>query len=323
MGGAPLAPVAGLGPPLISAAEAVACSTSACLTDAFASSFFFEVGFFHADPHPGNLFAKPGPAGSGPIVAFVDFGMVGSYTQQMRRFMKEAFLAVLARDARVLANSLAQLGFTGEEANLASIERALSRLLERYAGMTLGEVRELGLASILQEIGQLLYGQSLRIPAQFAFTGRAIGLLMGLAQGLAPEFNFIEVATPYARAFLGLDGRGMEQTAQQLLGQALTAGRALLMLPHAVEQVLSKLEAGELEVTMSGFASRGWGSGRGSGSGKGSGSASALPGFTWPFMFAASLAGGIVLLTDAHQLIAGWFCFALAGLCVMRAWVKN
>ncbi len=282
---------------------------------------FFEVGFFHADPHPGNLFAKAGPAGSGPIVTFVDFGMVGSYTQQMRRFMREAFLAVLERDARALADALVQLGFIGEEVNQASIERTLSRLLERYAGMTLGEVRELGLASILQEIGQFLYGQSLRIPAQFAFTGRAIGLLMGLAQGLAPEFNFIEVATPYARAFLGLDAKDMERTAQQLLGQALTACRALLTLPQAVEQVLSKLEAGELEVTMAGLEPGGRRSVRGSA--RGSGSASVLPGFTWPFMFAASLAGGIVLLTDAHQLGASWFCLALAGLCALRAWVKS
>ena len=137
---------------------------------------------------------------------------------------------------------------------------------------------------------------------------------MGMAQGLAAEFNFIEVATRYARAILGIDAWGMELTAQQLLGLALTAGKALLTLPQAVEQVLSKLEAGELEVTISGFESRGWGSGRGSGSGNGAGSASALLGFTWPFMFAASPAGGIVLLTGAHQPIAGWFCFALAGL---------
>ena len=88
--------------------------------------------------------------------------------------MREAFLAVLARDVRALADALAQLGLLAKEANQASSERALSRPLESYAGMTLGEVRELGLASILQEIGQFLYGQSLRIPAQFAFTGQAI-----------------------------------------------------------------------------------------------------------------------------------------------------
>lgn len=284
---------------------------------------FFTAGFFHADPHPGNLFARPGPLGAGPIVTFVDFGMVGSYTKQMRRFMKEALLAVIAHDGRALANALAQLGFIGEGDDLSSIERSLSRLMERYADLSLGEVRELGLASILQEIGQLLYGQPVRIPAKFAFTGRAVGMLMGLAQGLAPEFNFIEVATPYARAFLGLDAKGMEQRAQQLLGQMLTASGALLTLPQAAEQVLSKLEAGELEVTLASRESRGWASARGRRSGRDKGEASVAPGFTWPFMFAVSLTGGIFLLTGAHQFIASWFCFALAGLCAVRALVKN
>jgi predicted unusual protein kinase regulating ubiquinone biosynthesis (AarF/ABC1/UbiB family) len=293
-----------------------------CIVNAYFYQFF-AAGFFHADPHPGNLFVRPGSPGDEPIVTFVDFGMVGSYTQQMRRLMKEAFLAVLARDARALANALAQLGFIGEGADLASIERSLSRLLERYAGLSLGEVNELGLSTILQEIGQLLYVQPLRIPAQFAFTGRAVGLLMGVAMGLTPEFNFIEVATPYARAFLGLDARGIEQTAQQFLGQALAAGRALLTLPQAVEQVLSKLEAGQLEVTLAGLESRGWGRVRGRRSGRDNSAASAVPGFTWPFMFAASLASGIFLLTYAHESITGWFCLALAAFCTLRTLVKN
>jgi predicted unusual protein kinase regulating ubiquinone biosynthesis (AarF/ABC1/UbiB family) len=284
---------------------------------------FFAAGFFHADPHPGNLFARPGPPGDGPVVTYVDFGMVGSYTQQMRRFMKEAFLAVLARDVRALVNALAQLGFIGEGADLASIEYSMSQLLERYAGLSLSEVRELGLATILQEIGELLYGQALRIPERVAFTGRAIGMLVGLVQGLAPEFNFIEVATPYARAFLGLDALGMEQTAQQLLGQALAAGRALLTLPQTFGQVLSKLEAGQLEVTLAGREPGGWDSIRGRRSASGNGAASAASAFTWPFMFVASLAGGIFLLSGVHQAITGRFCLALAGLCTLRALVKS
>jgi len=58
---------------------------------------FFKAGFFHADPHPGNIFVKKGSTGDGPIVAFVDFGMVGSLTKNMKRFMKDAFLAFIAR----------------------------------------------------------------------------------------------------------------------------------------------------------------------------------------------------------------------------------
>jgi predicted unusual protein kinase regulating ubiquinone biosynthesis (AarF/ABC1/UbiB family) len=283
---------------------------------------FFEMGFFHADPHPANLLVTPGQDGNGPTVTMVDFGMVGSYTQSMRHFMKDAFLAVLARDARSLVLALSELGFVGEGANLAVIERALSRLLERYAGMRLGEVKEVGLASVLHDIGHLLYGQPLRIPAQFALTGRAIGLLMGVATGLDPEFNFIEVATPYARMFLELDTGGIEQMAQQVLSQALDTGRALLRLPQAMERVLAQLEAGEFEVNLD-SESRGQLGRRRRRSGSGVGAALPVRGFTWPFMFAASLAGGIILLTDAHQLAAAWFCFALAALCAVGGWVNS
>src|SRR3989449_3508822 len=101
---------------------------------------FFEAGFFHADPHPGNMFVKQGSTGEGPIVTFVDFGMVGSVTKHMKRVMKDAFLAFITRDSRSLVNALSQLGFIEEGANLAPIERAMSLMIERYHGMTLGEV---------------------------------------------------------------------------------------------------------------------------------------------------------------------------------------
>jgi predicted unusual protein kinase regulating ubiquinone biosynthesis (AarF/ABC1/UbiB family) len=72
---------------------------------------FFEAGFFHADPHPGNIFVKKSPTGDGPIITFVDFGMVGSLTKIMKRSMKDAFLAFIARDSRSLVHALSQLGF--------------------------------------------------------------------------------------------------------------------------------------------------------------------------------------------------------------------
>jgi predicted unusual protein kinase regulating ubiquinone biosynthesis (AarF/ABC1/UbiB family) len=281
---------------------------------------FFEMGFFHADPHPANLLVTAGLDGDGPMITLVDFGMVGSYTQPMRHAMKEAFLAVLSRDAGSLVRALSELGFVGERANPASLERALSRLLDRYAGMTLGEVEEVGLASILQDIGHLLYGQPLRIPAQFALTLRAIGLVMGVATELDPEFDFIAVATPYARAFMGLDTRGIEETALQLLSQVLGSGRALLGLPQAVERLLAKLEAGELEVKVGAELRGPLGLHR---RGGGTGNAAPVPGYTWPVIFAASLVGGIFLLTDTQQFAAAWFCFLLAGLGAVRVWVNR
>ncbi|MFL5628034.1 MAG: ABC1 kinase family protein [Ktedonobacteraceae bacterium] len=284
---------------------------------------FFKAGFFHADPHPGNIFINKGSTGDTPIVTFVDFGMVGFLTRNMKRSMKDAFLAVVARDSRSLVNALSQLGFIGEGANRATIEQAMSLMIERYYGMSLGEINEQVIAEIVQDVKHLLYGQAFHIPTQFAFTGRAISTLAGVSTGLAPEFNFIEVATPYARKFLGLDIASAEQTLQQLFIQLLDSSRALLMLPRSLEQVLTRLETGQIEVKLASNEPRGWMRLRGRRSGKDNSASSSEPGLTRPFMFVAALAGGIFLLTDAHQFIAGWFCFGLAGLITLRVLVKS
>ena len=284
---------------------------------------FFEAGFFHADPHPGNIFVKKGSAGAGPIVTFVDFGMVGSLTKNMKRFMKDMFLAYITRDSRTLVHALSQLGFIDEDANLASIEQAMSLMIERYHGMTLGEVSELEISEMVHDVGYLLYGQPFHIPAQFAFTGRAVGILVGVSTGLAPEFNFVEVAIPYARKFLGLDAEGMEQTLQRLFSQLLDMGRVLLTLPRSLEQVIRRLEAGQIEVKLASNRQSKWIGLRGRGSGRDNGASSGVGSFTWLFMFVASLAGGIFLLTNTHQFIAGWFCCGLAGLAMLRLLVKS
>ena len=286
---------------------------------------FFQAGFFHADPHPGNIFVKKGSTGDGPIITFVDFGMVGSITKNMKRFMKDAFLAFLARDSRSLVQALSELGFIAEGANLASIQRAISLLIERYYGITLGEMSELDIPEMMQDVAYLLYGQPFQIPAQFAFTGRAIGILVGISTGLAPEFNFVEFAAPYARKFLGLglNAEGAEQTLQRLLGRLLDMGRVLLTLPHSLERVMSRLESGQIEVRFANNGPGGWKRSRGPWSRRDKSESSPVPGFTWFFMFVASLAGGIFLMSGAHQFIAGWFCFGLVGLITLAMLLKN
>jgi len=284
---------------------------------------FFEAGFFHADPHPGNIFVKQGSTGAGPIVIFVDFGMVGSLTKNMKRLMKEVFLAYITRDSHTLVHALSQLGFIDEGANLASIEQAMSLMIERYHGMTLGEVSELEISEMVHDVGYLLYGQPFQIPAQFAFTGRAVGTLIGVSTGLAPEFNFVEVAIPYARKFLGLDAEGMEQTLQRLFSQLLDMGRVLLTLPRSLAQVITRLEAGQIEVKLASNGQSKWIGLRGRRSGRDNGASSGVGSFTWLFMFVASLAGGIFLLTNTHQFIAGSFCFGLAGLAMLRLLMKS
>jgi predicted unusual protein kinase regulating ubiquinone biosynthesis (AarF/ABC1/UbiB family) len=237
---------------------------------------FFEAGFFHADPHPGNILVKKGSTGDRPIITFVDFGMVGSLTKHMKKFMKNVFLAYITRDARSLVHALSQLGFIDEGANLVSIERAILLMIERYHGMTLAEVSELDLLEMVQDVEYILYEQHMQIPAQFAFTGRAVSILAGISTGLAPEFNFIEVAVPYARKFLGLDLKGMEQTLRQLFNQLLDTGRVLLKLPRLLEQIITRLESGQIEVKLESREPGGWKGFRGRGNGRDNGESSGV-----------------------------------------------
>ena len=209
---------------------------------------FFEVGFFHADPHPGNIFVQRGTPDSGPVVAFVDFGMVGTLTRSMKEAFKDVFLGFLTGNAETMATALQRLGFIGPGADMAAIQRGIALLLERYRGMSLGEVRDLDFPAVASELEDLLYSQPFRVPAAFAFTGKAVGTLAGVATGLAPDLNLIDVAAPYARRFLGLSGDAAGQTAQQVLEQLTQSGRTLLTLPARLERTLSRLESGQIEI---------------------------------------------------------------------------
>jgi predicted unusual protein kinase regulating ubiquinone biosynthesis (AarF/ABC1/UbiB family) len=144
---------------------------------------FFEVGFFHADPHPGNIFVQPGLSPTDPTVAFVDFGMVGSLTRTTKQGLKDLFLGFVVNNAHAMVTALAHLGFIGEGANLAAIERGVGLMMEQYHGMTLGEARDLNVHEVAAEVEDLFYRQPFRIPAQFAFAGRAIGTLSGVQPG--------------------------------------------------------------------------------------------------------------------------------------------
>ncbi len=256
------------------------------------------------------------------MIAFVDFGMVGTITRHMKRAFKDSFLGFVTSDAHVVTDALLKLGFIGEGANIVAIERAMAMMLEQYHGMTLGQFREMDMGDIAQDVGELLYGQPFRIPAQFAFTGRAVSTLVGVTTGLAPDFNFVEVATPYARHFLGLNANGAGEALGEIAQQLLDTGRVLMTLPRTLERLVTRIEAGQVEIKLANFPV-----GKGAGRGRSKASATSLIGggvgtITQTLMFIASLGGGVYLM-NAHIAIAGWFCLGLSAVLALGTLVKR
>jgi predicted unusual protein kinase regulating ubiquinone biosynthesis (AarF/ABC1/UbiB family) len=217
-----------------------------------------------------------------------------------------------------MVTALSRLGFIGEGANLMAIERGVALMMEQYHGMTLGEARALNMSEVAHEIEDLFYRQPFRIPAQFAFTGRAVGTLSGLATGLAPEFNLVSVAVPYAQTFLGLNRNGANETAQQVLTQLLDAGRTMLTLPATFDRVLNKIDAGQLEVHIGqdGQTGRGGRVRRASVVRQASGTVSIL------VVCVAALSAGAFLMTNQID-IPGWFCLGLGAVAGVRVLLRR
>jgi len=153
-----------------------------------------EFGYFHADPHPGNLFALSGRSGDLGHVAYVDFGMMDSISDTDRLTLTGAVVHLINQDFDALAKDFQQLGFLAPNANLSAIVPPLREVL----GGSLGEeVGSFNFKAITDRFSELMYDYPFRVPARFALIIRAVVSQEGLALRLDPEFRIIAVAYPY------------------------------------------------------------------------------------------------------------------------------
>lgn len=153
-----------------------------------------EDGFFHADPHPGNLLVM-----SDGRLAFFDFGMVGIITPHLQQQIVSAFFHILERDFSGLVNDLIALEFLKPEADLVEFRKVVKDMFDRKIALNLSEVK---FKELTYELGEIIYKFPFTTPAEFTFIMRALMTLEGISIQVNPTFNFLEVARPYAKDFL-------------------------------------------------------------------------------------------------------------------------
>jgi predicted unusual protein kinase regulating ubiquinone biosynthesis (AarF/ABC1/UbiB family) len=219
-----------------------------------------QMGYYHADPHPGNIFVQP--RGDSFQLIFVDFGMMGSITTSIRRGLRDCFTGVVWHDAGLIVRGLGDLGFLGPGVRPEALEKAIETLLDRFGNLPFERFRDIDPYELLEEVESLLYGQPLRLPAHFAFLGRAASMLVGLATTLSPGFNFLDVAEPFARSLtrggslegvlqlLGVESPG--QLGRMLAREGVNVARTVAQLPRVAERVLAQVERGELRLVIEG-----------------------------------------------------------------------
>lgn len=220
----------------------------------FASVMFdqlFTKGFFHADPHPGNIFVTPD---SGSVehpwkLTFIDFGMMGDVPAKTRSGLRKLLIAAASRDGRGLVAAISDVGVLMPSADTAELERAMTQLFARFGGMGFAELREVDPRDFRDfgtEFGSVIRSLPFQLPENFLLIIRAMSLTSGVCSSLDARFNLWDSVEPYAAQLLR-DERGNLVT--DVAGQAFEAAAVALRLPKRLDGLVTRFEDGTLQVS--------------------------------------------------------------------------
>lgn len=148
-----------------------------------------EHGFFHADPHPGNLFATLDGR-----MAFIDFGMMDQLEEETKETIASSVVQLINEDYDALARDFVKLGFLTPDTDIQPIIPALEQVLGNALGQRVGEFN---FKTITDDFSELMYEYPFRVPAKFALIIRSLITQEGLALSLDPDFKIVEVGYPY------------------------------------------------------------------------------------------------------------------------------
>ena len=201
----------------------------------------FEDGFFHGDPHPGNLFLTQGGE-----LALLDFGMVGFMSHGDIEALSRLFIAVIQRDAAAALHGLERLGVRYAPEVRGDLLQELREFLFKYSGLSVGEVT---LGQALSEVISLVRRYRLSMPPVFPLLTKALVTAEALSRSIDPTINVYEIARPYANRLLRerYEPAALLERSQE---RALEYARYLEDYPEQLRELLTALEDGELEVKL-------------------------------------------------------------------------
>ncbi len=230
-----------------------------CLLDIYLQQVF-EDNFVHADPHPGNLFVQPLPPlvselglvppsqGMPFRIAFVDFGMVATVPERVLPHFRDYLIGFVQQDTARMVRAYQGAGVLLPGADLDRLEQMEADLMERYAGLTLGEARQRAMSEwrdLVREYRDVLYEMPFQLPAELLFVGRAIAILVGIATSLDPDFDPWQAVEPYARKLAAAE---VKRDWRNWLGEAEKFSRLVLGLPAQADRFFRQANQGRLAV---------------------------------------------------------------------------
>lgn len=220
------------------------------IADTFAEVMFEQVfthSFFHADPHPGNIFVTPtGAASEGPgwRLTFIDFGMMGEVPEGLRGGLRSLVIAVASRDGRKLVAAAQDVGVLLPSADTREFEKAITALFARFGGMGFAELSTVDpseFRDFAAEFGDTIRSLPFQLPEGMLLLFRAVALTSGMCSGVNPAFNVWDAVEPFATQLLR-DETG--NTVKAFADQAWKTVGVTAQLPGRIDAVITEIEEG-------------------------------------------------------------------------------
>lgn len=205
-----------------------------------------QTGFFHADPHPGNLAIDMDGA-----LIYYDFGMMGEIKSFTKKRLLDMFYAVYEKDAKKVMQSLIDLEALQPTGDMSSVRRSVQYFLDNLLNQTPDQQQTL--SAIGEDLFAIAMDQPFRFPSTFTFVIRAFSTLEGIGYMLDPNFSFVKIATPYAQELLDTrqKQRGGTQLVEEIRKQANDVRSSTISMPYRIQRIeefVKQLESGELKL---------------------------------------------------------------------------
>ena len=198
-----------------------------------------EDGYFHADPHPGNLMIMPGE-----VLAVLDFGTMGRLEPRDRANLARLLIVIVQMDMEGVVDQLIRMGIADYTVDTLKLQRELRRLFIRYYDLP---IQEIPAAEVMESLEPIIYEHHLHIPSDYWLLIKTIAIMQGVGLRLDPEFEMFEAAKPYM-------GRLFRQLwkpsawGSSVIRTASDWNDLLTDLPRQTNRILSRVEKGDLEV---------------------------------------------------------------------------
>jgi len=197
----------------------------------------FEDGFFHADPHPGNLFVLPGN-----IIAPVDYGMMGRLSPEMMLQLSQLLVALFHRDVAELSRLYLEMGLVGEDIDLTALRLDLTDLIDKYSGLPLNRIDMQG---VMEDLFSVSHRYQFRIRSEYMLLARALVTYEEVGRMLDADYNFLAEAEPFVQELIKRRFHP-ERLLRELVRTGRDLHRLVSIFPQEMSSILQKVRRGEL-----------------------------------------------------------------------------